>query len=228
MANLKRKPFTHVHETEFRYVPGIEALEKKRLEELGFYQGFPCHFGHTIRDIDHHWCYHCVLKIKSNICGFDVNYLNANYQHPYHNLWKLVEVGASEDCWPIHVADAGNKSRRVTMSSYRLGIGANRKDNVSIHKALYQCAWGDIGSMVVTRTCKNLNCGNPLHMVSSWNRLHPPATLHPFVTTFDPAKLVQFAHFNRQGKAHIIIEHSYKNTIKHPLAVPDAPYYDEG
>jgi len=228
MANLKRKPFTHVHETGFRYVPNIDTLEEKRLEELGYYKGFPCHFSHTIRDIDHHWCYHCVLKIKSNICGFDINYMHVAYQHPYRNLWRQIEVGEPDDCWPIQGFDPDAKPRRVTLASYRLGTGASRKDNVNIHKAIYQCAWGDIGSMVVTRVCKNLNCGNPLHMVSSWNRLHPPASMHPFEIEFEPNKLIQFAHFSRQGKARVIIEHSYRNTITHPLAAPEVPYYDEG
>jgi len=52
--------------------------------------------------------------------------------------------------------------------------------------------------------------------------------MHPFEIEFEPNKLIQFAHFTRQGKARVIIEHSYRNTITHPLAAPEVPYYDEG
>jgi hypothetical protein len=104
----------------------------------------------------------------------------------------------------------------------------DKKDNVNVHKAIYQCAWGDIGSMVVTRTCKNLNCGNPLHMVSSWNRLYPPSAVNPFCIEFDAQKLMQYANLSKRIDARLLIEQHYKQTITHPLDAPEPPYYDEG
>ena len=60
---------------------------------------------------------------------------------------------------------------RICFPSYRTFIVDKNQENVNAHKAIYQCAWGDIGSMSVTRLCSNPWCGNPLHMISSWNKV---------------------------------------------------------
>jgi hypothetical protein len=227
MANLKSKPTHPVYQTEFRFIPNIDSLENDALNELGYYKGAACPHGHTIRDTNHHWCYYCVMKIKSNVCGFDLNYLDANYKHSYHKLWHQVQIGHPEDCWPIKDKNKRTPSR-ICLPSYRTGVVTDKKDNVNVHKAIYQCAWGDIGSMVVTRTCKNLNCGNPLHMVSSWNRLYPPSAVNPFCIEFDAQKLMQYANLSKRIDARLLIEQHYKQTITHPLDAPGPPYYDEG
>ena len=61
--------------TNFRHVKNIHELNDSELHNHGYYRGYQCPHGHEIRDIENHWCYECVLKIKSNICGFDLNFL---------------------------------------------------------------------------------------------------------------------------------------------------------
>ncbi len=211
----------------YRYVRDIHLLTDSQLESHGYYKGFPCPHGHTIRDSRHHWCYHCAKKIQSNICGFDLNYLHSEYKQKYYRLWKKVEVGHPDECWRIKTKDDA-KPGRVCIPSYRTLYSNQKSENVTFHKAIYMCAWGDIGSMVVTRLCGNPYCGNPLHLISTWNRLHTPQDMHPFETDFVPEKLMCFIQAERLSRQNEIIERSYKRTISHPVSAKDAPYYDEG
>ena len=75
---------------QFRHVNAIESLEEERLNELGYYTGFACPHGHLIRDSSEHWCYECAKKILSNVCGFDVNYLQSDYRIKYAKVWSQV------------------------------------------------------------------------------------------------------------------------------------------
>jgi hypothetical protein len=212
----------------FRHVQLIDNLNESQLKDNGYYLGYPCPHGHVIRDSTGHWCYHCAKKILSNVCGFDVNYLHAEYKAKYASLWKKVKIGFAEDCWPI-VSPTGTSPKRICMPSYRSGYSRQRAENVNIHKALYQSAWGDVGLLVVTRTCGNTKCGNPLHMVSNWNRVTPPQRLHPFDIEFKAEKLMLYARQINTGKnMQLIVEKDYKQTITHPLDVKEVPDYDEG
>ena len=182
MANI-------VNETQFRYVRDIHLLSDQELRENGYYRGFVCPHGHTIRDMTHHWCYHCVLKIRSNICGFDINYMDPEYKVKYEKLWKRIRVSDINECWEIDLP--GVKSpKRICMPSYRAIYTDNKAEKVNVHKAIYQAAWGDVGSMFVTRVCGNPWCGNPLHMVSTWNAGMPPKRIHPFCTKYEAEKLM--------------------------------------
>ena len=227
MANLHRTVRPVMETPTYRYIPLIEQLSPSQLESQGYYIGFPCPHGHVIRDQENHWCYHCVKKIQSNVCGFDINFLHNEYKIKYAKLWKLVDVGHPEDCWPIRgVADISRK--RVCLPSYRAFYSRQKSENVAIPKALYQCAWGDIGSMVVTRACGNKNCGNPLHMVSTWNRACPPERLHPFDLEFKAEKLMQINRARLMQREQQVIERDYKPSITHPLDAKEPPDYDEG
>jgi hypothetical protein len=227
MANHKAQLETIESKNDFRYLQGIDELSNKQLDENGYYRGYPCMHNHTIRDKENHWCYHCVLKIKSNICGFDVNYLDAAYKHKCVAFWKKVNIGHFEDCWEIGGA-TGSTPKRLSFPSYRTAFSTNRSENVTVHKIAYQCAWGDIGSMFVTRVCQNKACCNPLHLISSWNRVYPPAKVHPFDVEFKAEKLMQYARARQVIGPRILTESQYKNTIEHPLAVNAPPDYDEG
>ena len=223
MANLY-KP----RQPQFRHISLIENLTETQLEEQGYYIGSPCPHGHVIRDTENHWCYFCVKKILSNVCGFDVNYLHKDYKVKYAELWRRVSVGSQNECWII--GDSGHRSpKRICMPSYRSFYSKVKSENVNIHKALYQCAWGDIGSLLVTRTCGNPSCGNPLHMTSSWNRAYPPAGVVPFEIDFKAEKLMLY---NRQlatkQQPEKIIEQSFKQAIRSPFIAVEAPEYDEG
>tara|TARA_R100001594_G_scaffold150532_1_gene212202 strand:+ start:9758 stop:10429 length:672 start_codon:yes stop_codon:yes gene_type:complete len=223
MANI----INALERVNFRYINNIDRLTDDELEEKGYYRGFPCVHGHTIRDIKGHWCYHCAMKIKSNICGFDLNYLGNDFKNKYYRLWQRIKVKDPDECWPIDLPGV-KAPHRVCFPSYRTFYSKQKSENVTAHKAIYQCAWGDVGSMVVTRMCGNPWCGNPLHMVSSWNCGFPPKNLHPFDTEFNAEKLMRICKARTVNREQEIITESYKATIAHPLHVKDAPDYDEG
>jgi len=203
-------------EPSFRHVHGIEGMEEERLKELGYYRGFPCPHNHLIRDSNQHWCYECGRKILSNVCGFDINYLHTDYKHKYAKLWKKVKVTFPEECWEIETPGE-TTPRRVCLPSYRSGYSKQKSENVNIHKALYQCAWGDVGVLVVTRLCGNPKCGNPLHMASTFNRGYPPKNVTPLELDFKAEKLMLY---NRQSHSETgvqpVIRSGYKNVISNP------------
>lgn len=211
----------------FRYIHDISCLSDDELSVHGYYRGYPCPHNHTIRDQEKHWCYHCAIKIQSNICGFDINYLHPYYKPRYYKLWHQINVQHPDDCWPIQLPGK-LAPRRICIPSYRAAYSSQLSENVTPHKAIYQCAWGDVGSVPVTRICKDPWCGNPLHMASTFNRLYPPQTVHPFDIEFHPDKLMRISKARACNEVERLIHSAYKPTINHPLNAKDAPYYDEG
>jgi len=213
----------------FRYIPDIENISRRELDKHEYYIGSPCPYGHEIRDKKSHWCYHCAIKIQSNICGFDLNYLHNDYKMKYFRLWNNIEFNLldPELCWNINLP--GSKApRRICFPSYRTFYSEQKAENITAHKAIYQCAWGDVGSLFVTRICGNPWCGNPLHMSSRWNRRHPPRTVDPFYVEFDAQKLMRISKAKLLKRGQEIIQEDYKRTISHPLDAKDTPDYDEG
>ena len=213
----------------FRYIPDIENISSKDLDKAGYYKGFPCVYGHVIRDKEFHWCYHCAIKIQSNICGIDINYLHNDYKMKYFRLWKNVKHNLldPEMCWPIY-APGIKAPKRVCFPSYRTFYSDQKAENVTFHKAIYQSTWGDVGALFVTRICGNPWCGNPLHMTSRWNRRYPPERMDQFCVEFDAQKLMRISKAKLLNRDAEIIKENYKNTIAHPLEVKDTPDYDEG
>jgi hypothetical protein len=65
-------------------------------------------------------------------------------------------------------------------------------------------------------------------MVSSWNRLFSPETVHPFEIEFKAEKLMQISRARLLNREQEIITQDYKPTIAHPLNVKEVPDYDEG
>lgn len=224
MANLPKKTVQVLQALPtITWIPDIDRLSEKQLNDVGYYKGFPCAHDHVIRDKEMHWCYHCALKIRDNICGFDINYMNANYKHKYAELWRQIPVGHLEDCW-----DAPKLTKkRLCMPSYRSLYAKQNSANVTVHKIIYQSAWGDIGAMFVTRVCGNKSCLNPLHLISSWNRTFPPGVISPFEYEFKPEKLMQFARMREEKQLKMLREHKYKQTIQHPLVHRNCPDYDD-
>jgi hypothetical protein len=206
---------------QFRYLENIHNLSNEILESHGYYRGYPCAHGHLIRDSSHHWCYECVHKILSNVCGFDVSYLHADYKAKYAKLWNSITVRSPQECWLA--LDGGDKTpKRICLPSYRSGYSKQKSENLNIHKAVYQCAWGDVGSLPVTRLCGNKTCCNPLHLVSSWNRQLPPQTISPCETKFNAERLMLFNRRALQEKTiDPVLKRSYKLAITNPLYVPE-------
>lgn len=224
MANVLRGYRPQKDQINFRY---LRSMEPETVERWGYYHGFPCAFGHTIRDSTNHWCYECVLKIKSNFCGFDINYLHLDYKASMHRLWKRVEIGHWEECWNIN--DLGSKApKRVWMPSYRSLTDSTTGNNVTVQKAIYTCAWGDVGRLTVSRTCNNIKCCNPLHMVTSWNRKDSPEVISPFCTDYQVEKLMYLAELERKGEdVSRVIQSSFRISITAPKNVQIDPKYNE-
>jgi hypothetical protein len=65
-------------------------------------------------------------------------------------------------------------------------------------------------------------------LISSWNRVYPPAKVYPFEIEFKAEKLMQYARARKVIDPRVLTESQYKNTIEHPLAVNAPPDYDEG
>jgi hypothetical protein len=224
MANIPKKIANLVKEHDiFRHVPDVDALSGDELTREGLYEGYPCAHGHTIRSLDGHWCYHCATRIRDNICGFDLNYLHKDYKGRYAELWAKIQVGPFEDCWEAPELT----EKRIRMPSYRSLYTRDKATNVTAHKAIYQCAWGDVGTLFVTRVCGNKTCLNPLHLVSNWNRLFPPASISPFDYEFKPEKLMQFASISNETQIRILRDRGRKQTIQHPLVHQNCRVYDD-
>jgi len=213
LANIYRSLRNTNVPNSFRHIPNITELSDEILKDRGYYRGFQCPHGHTIRHSEEHYCYLCVKKIISNICGFDINYLHVDYKGKYQSLWNRIQISEPDECWEIQ-NNSIYTPKRFCFPSYRSLYSKQKAENVTFHKAIYQCAWGDIGTGVVTRLCSNPLCGNPLHLVSSWNRMYPPRTIHPFCTEFEAKKLMYFASINNDVEK---IKDLYKSTISSPL-----------
>ncbi|MEY2997877.1 MAG: hypothetical protein RIQ82_1258 [Bacteroidota bacterium] len=212
MANLHRSEKKVIETVKFRFIPSIDDLDDSQLDSAGYYRGFVCPHGHTVRDRKENWCYHCVHKIQSNLCGFDINYLHVEYKAKYEKLWKKIAIGSMGECWAIDTPGP-YAPKRVCMPSYRSAYSHQKAENLSFHKAIYNCAWGDVGGMVVTRLCGNPRCGNPLHMVSSWNKLFPPESIHPFVLEFQAEKLMVYG---KNKNNPLLFNQSFRNAITFP------------
>lgn len=204
----------------FEYIRDIDELNEIELAVKGFYRGFVCPHGHKIRHIKDHWCYHCAEKIFSNVCGIDVNYLDVNYKLRTQALLEVIDVRGFKDCWePKTGAYLNNK--RYCIHSYR-SHKTNRMENVSGHKIIYQAAWGDVGSLSVTRTCGNLNCFNPLHMKSDFNVQLSPKTMHSVEVDFNYNKLMVASNADANNKPlEKLMLSRYKKAIKNPLLMKE-------
>jgi hypothetical protein len=225
MANLskhcKYRRYMFTKGLSMRLLPQETAsLSAEVLDANGYYRGFPCPLGHTIRDKEKHWCYHCAVRIQSNICCFDVNYLLPSYQVKALSIWSMVEVRDKNECWPIKSpGQRGKYPDRVCMPSYRSNLGKELSGRINITKALYTMCWGDIGRLNVTHTCEDPWCANPLHLTSSWNRSVPPRTMSFFELDYDPKKLMQVNKWLEKGATlDALVEAKYKMTIADPKA----------
>lgn len=212
---MSRKTLSSTGVPIFRHVHEIEKLNDTQLSEHMYYRGYPCVHGHVIRDVNDHWCYHCAQKILSNMCGFDVNYLHTSYKVKYEALWRQLRNRDLSDCWDNHKI-----TKRLCFPSYRSFYRSQKSENVTVHKLIYQCAWGDVGAFSVTRLCGNKNCLNPLHLISSWNQNIPTKVIEPFVVYFDYAKLMLAAKRESEYKPlDDLVRPRFKMSIPSPYLV---------
>ena len=114
------------------------------------------------------------------------------------------------------------------MPSYRSFTDKTVGNNVTVQKAIYTCAWGDVGRLTVSRTCNNQRCCNPLHMVSSWNRKTAPNSISPFCVEYQVEKLMLLADLERKGiDVNKVIQRKFKASITAPTDVQIDPKYNE-
>ena len=191
------------------------------LEDQGFYSGFPCLYGHTIRDAEHHWCYHCALRIRNNICGLDVNFVHTNYQNTLYRVIQNLTFTNPDDlagsCW--HMKEGFKDPSYPSWRSWETGYLADR---VKPKKILYQAFWGDVGKLYVTTAptvCSDKRCVNPLHTVSSLNceSNRRPTAFQYLDLKFDVNKAV-VTHLRHRKSMTIdqILKAVYKPTIRDP------------
>ena len=187
----------------------------------GFYHGFPCHLGHTLRDEANHWCHNCAHRIHSNIVGFNISFTHEFYTNKaltVINMLKDSGVPYPDECW-----DIGEQVRsRICYPSYRSQFSKRTMSDVSIKKIIYQLFWGDIGKGYVTRNldvCENENCVNPLHLSSTFNQMThgTPQTFQYLDLTPHPKKLM-LMRSRQQFNLTIddILSRVYKPTIRDP------------
>lgn len=184
----------------------------KGLEEADYYNGYPCPFGHTIRDAKKHWCYHCAIKIQSNNCGLDINYIDPRYRDRLMQIWNEIEIGELDGCWHLRSQDlSSNRLPRTNLPSYRSLSAGRVADNVPYARAIYMSCWGDAGSLRVTHRCDDPLCLNPLHLVTSLNRSCPPRHFVYFELEYKANKLLMVAkHLNEGGRLEDFHINQYK------------------
>jgi hypothetical protein len=124
------------------------------------------------------------------------------------------------ECWTLKNKKS-KSSKRICLPSYRSGYSKQCAENVTVHKAIYQCAWGDVGSLSVTRTCGNKECCNPLHLTSQFNRLTPPRSIAPFDIKFKAEKLMFYAEQQERGTLKNFLRSQYKLSIAKPSLVKE-------
>jgi hypothetical protein len=116
----------------------------------------------------------------------------------------------------------------VYSSSYRTHTSGRRTDRMGTHKAIYNMAWGDVGSMTVTRTCGNKKCLNPLHLVSSWNNPNRLRNLMYFDIEFNFEKIKAMQERIQKGEpTDPLIMNYKKNIISDPRLVEISQSYNE-
>ena len=187
----------------------------------GFYYGFPCHLGHRIRDSEHHWCYHCALKIKANICGLDINFIHGDYQNTLVRVMNNVDFQDRENphlgCWRMK---KGFKA--PSYPSWRSGSTGRMCDRVQAKKIIYQAFWGDVGKLYVTTAsniCGDEKCVNPLHTTSSFNcSAHRRPNSFQYLDLDWNAKkhMIMALRHNNQQSIDDLLKQLYKPTISDP------------
>ena len=151
----------------FRFLDMSEPIH-----EQGFYRGLPCPYEHTIRDSTHHWCYQCVLKIQTGLCGLDINYVHEDFSHYAVKALQMVDVREPTECWPVTALDRWGKPKRFAFPDYKQNAREVAPNKVTLKKIMYTLFWGDTGKEPVTNLpgCDDPTCCNPLHLTTIYNR----------------------------------------------------------
>ena len=93
-----------------------------------------------------------------------------------------------------------------------------------VAKIMYTAAWGDIGSLRLTRkkdVCTIDNFVNPLHWECVLNIDVAPKTIHPLVYELDFAKIKHYGFLKEQKKLEEYRRTQLKKHIIHPSLLID-------
>ena len=187
------------------------------LEEQGFYRGLPCPYEHTIRDSTHHWCYQCVVKIQTGLCGLDINYVHEDFSHYAFKALDMVDVRGPNECWPVKAFDKQGKPKRFAFPDYKQNAREVAPNKVTLKKILYTLFWGDTGKEVVTNYpgCSDPTCCNPLHLTTIYNRDTKPRRMFNYLDLERDEKKINLL-LNRHLKGYRIedlLKQEYRPTI---------------
>ena len=234
VLTFKSKRFTfmstHLPGRPARSVAAIADLnfrlfnpEQGTAEEQGFYHGFPCHLGHTLRDQKNHWCHDCAKRIKSNVSGLDISFIHSDYRRRLVSILDMVRQTIDDDLDPTACWDVGKSaSARYNYPSYRSQTSRRKNDLIMLKKIMYQSFWGDVGKLYVTRdqnVCQTPGCVNPLHLSST---LHMTTyrhnhSFHYFDLDYNPQKLMLMDKSMLYGLSiDEILSKVYRSTIRDP------------
>ena len=107
--------------------------EQGTAEEQGFYHGFPCHLGHTLRDQKNHWCHDCAKRIKSNVSGLDISFIHSDYRRRLVSILDMVRQTIDDDLDPTVCWDVGKSaSARYNYPSYRSQTSRRKNDLIML------------------------------------------------------------------------------------------------
>lgn len=172
----------------------ILLLADPKLFQRLTYMGFPCPRGHVVRHHHHHWCVQCMADVLKNHCGMTLNDVEISHSSFYPQFFEcVVPPKRFDECWSMREEFLALKDRnypRLTALTYRTGL-AGVSHTISLTKFVYNFFWGDAGALVVTKTCKNAACWNPLHMKCCFNIQPPPKRVDPLSLAFDPVVNMQ-------------------------------------
>lgn len=145
-------------------------LDPKLISDL-FYEGSICPHGHRLRHKSNHWCFNCAIKIYNNNCSKDINKIHPDHYKYYLSVFEGLPVDLDPgQCWelPEHRRPCHKRGPRFTALTYR-SARQQTTESISLSRLVYFYFWGDVGTLVTRKTCKNELCWNPLHVKSRFN-----------------------------------------------------------
>ena len=187
----------------------MAVLRPDLIPEL-FYEGQRCMHGHRLRHKTNHWCFNCAFKIYANQCGKNINGVYWDYhKYCFPFLADLPTNLDPSQCWDYPIANTSKNPERprFTTLTHR-SFTTKQTESISLARFVYTYFWGDVGTLVTSKQCKNPLCWNPLHVKSKFNVKPMPEQVFPFITKIDVQQIKQFK------AKEISIEDEFRPTIK--------------
>lgn len=157
MNQERKKETSPVHEY-------VRSLIDAEYRDKTIAKGFYCLWGHKERNTFDNWCFKCVDRITTGAVGFDINYTMPVYRWHLKEYFNNIVPGNFDECWILP------ENKRLKLYCIPTHLYEERKYvHMGFAKAVYTMFWGDVGSVRVTRSCKEKWCWNPLHYHTVFN-----------------------------------------------------------